>query len=586
MAQQRVRRRLAAILAADVVGYSRMMGFDETGTLAALKDFRTSVFEPMIREYHGRIVKLMGDGALVEFGSVVDAVECGVGIQRSIAARTEGTNDTRVIQLRIGINLGDIIIEGRDTYGDGVNIASRLESIADPAGICISAHVFEQVKGKVEVGFEDLGNKRFKNIADPVRAYRVILPRDGRPAAIAATQTDRPSIAVLPLDSMSDDPEQQHFSDGVSEDLTTALSRFDWLFVAARNAAFAYKGQSIDVKQVGRELGVRYVMEGSVRRIGANVRVNAQVINTETLGHVWADLFDRKMDDAFAVQDDVVARIASTVAPEIIQAEIAQAKLRRPEEMTARDHYFRAIECYHSMTQDRVEQAIRYLEAARELDPDFAAAYALRALCEGHAAARGWHRPAKSAYALAHQLAELAVRLSPTSPETNEAYAFILLLTGKPGKAVTVAQRSVELNPYYARAYAVLGHALVHSGDLEGGLAACEKAQRSNPRDPRGSWLLDALGHAYFFMGDYEKAIEVSNRAIYQDPSLFGALVTLACANARLGRKEEAKRAVDQLLHDIPRYSLRAVRKNPMFADPKFAQKLIDSLALAGLPEE
>ena len=492
---------------------------------------------------------------------------------------------TKTINLRIGINVGDIIIESGDIYGDGVNVAARLEAIAEPGTICISGTVFDQVKDKIEIGFEDLGLQEVKNISHPVRVYRLSSDVANRPPISPPPAPDKPSLAVLPLDDLSASKEQQYFGDAVSEDLTTALSRFDWLFVASRNAAFAYRGQTVDVKLVGSELGVRYVIEGSVRQIGNKVRVNVQIIDAESLGHVWADRMDYEMDDIFELQDDVVARIASTAAPEIIQAEIARSGRKLPDTFGPWDHYLQAINHYYAMTAGDIEKAIGHLEEAVKVDPQFAAAHGLRSLCETHAAARGWHRPVKAAYQIAERFAELAVRLSPTSPETNEAHSFMLLCTGRPREAAIVAQRTVELNPYFARAYAVLGHALVHSGDPEGALIACEKGLRSTSRDQRGSWLFDALGHVYFFLCRYEEAIDVSHRALQHDPSLFGAMVTLACANAQLGRKAEAQQAVNRLVAYIPGYSLRAVRKNPMFSDREFVEKLVDSMKTAGLPE-
>ena len=585
MAAARARRRLAAILALDVVGYSRMMGEDEVGTLKALIDCRRNIVEPLVSDHNGRIVKLMGDGALLEFASVVDAVDCGIAIQDAFVDRNAAARDGKTVHLRIGINLGDIIIEGGDIYGDGINVAARLEAIAEPGTICISGTVFDQVKDKIEIGFDDLGLQEVKNISQPVRVYRLSSEVAKSPPAAQPRLPDKPSLAVLPLDDLSDDKEHQYFCDGVSEDLTTALSRFDWLFVTSRNAAFAYRGQAVDVKRVGSELGVRYVIEGSVRRIGNKVRVNVQLIDTENLGHIWADRIDHQMDDTLELQDDVVARIASTAAPEIIQAEIARSQRKPPDTFGPWDHYLQAINHYYAMTSDDIEQAIAHLEEAVKVDPQFAAAYGLRSLCETHAAARGWHRPVKAAYQLAERFAQLAVRLSPTSPETNEAHAFMLLCTGRPREAAIVAQRSVELNPYFARAYAVLGHALVHSGDPKRALAACEKGLRSTSRDQRGSWLYDALGHIYFFLERYEEAIDVSHRALQHDPSLFGAMVTLACANAQLGRLEEAQQAIDRLVTYIPGYSLRALRKNPMFSDPEFVEKLVGSMEIAGLPE-
>jgi adenylate cyclase len=394
----------------------------------------------------------------------------------------------------------------------------------------------------------------------------------------------KPSIAVLPFDNMSDDHAQEYFSDGISEDLTTALSRFEWLFVIARNSAFTYKGKAVDVKKIRRELGVRYILEGSVRRAGDRVRMNAQLIDAESDRHVWAQRYDRKMDDLFELQDDIVASIASVVGPEIKLAEIERARGKRSDDLDAWDHYLRAIAAYHRMTKQDVDAAIADLKRAIEIDPDFADAHALLGQCHVHIGMRGWIRPARLAFEEARRWAEKAVHLAPTSPQANQSVAFVLAVTGEAEQAIRVAQRAIELNSNYAEAYAVLGHALVFRGDLEGGLAACQRAERGNPRDSRGTWLYDAMGHAYFFLGDYEKAIDVSKKGLHQDPALFGALVTLACSYARQGRAKEAKHYVDELLRQIPRYSLRALRKNPMFVDPKMADDLIECMRLAGLP--
>ena len=393
---------------------------------------------------------------------------------------------------------------------------------------------------------------------------------------------DKPSIVVLPFDNMSGDQEQEYFSDGISEDLTTALSR---LFVIARNSAFTYKNAAVDVKQVGRELGVRYVLEGSVRRAGDRVRVNAQLIDAYADRHVWAERFDRKMDDVFELQDDIVANIAATVAPEITLAEIERARSKRPATLTAWDCYIRAIAAYHKMTKDDIDQAISLLEQAIEVEPEFANAYALLGCCHAQIGARGWVQPVRGAFEEARHSTEKAVRLAPSSPEANHALAFVLNMVGDPEKAALVARRAIKLNPNFAEAHAALGHALVLCGDLEGALAACHRAERGNPRDSRGSWLLDTMGHAYFFLGDYDKAIEVSKKALHEDPSLYGAIVTLICSYAQLGRKEEAQRSVDELLRLIPRYSLRALRKNPFFVDPDLIGKLVESMRLGGLPE-
>jgi adenylate cyclase len=390
---------------------------------------------------------------------------------------------------------------------------------------------------------------------------------------------------VLPFDNMSGDPEQEYFSDGISEDLTTALSRFDGLFVIARNSAFTYKGEAVNVKRVGRELGVRYVLEGSVRRAGARVRVNAQLVDAEVDRHVWAERFDRQMDDIFELQDDIVANIAATVGPEITLAEIERARGKRPDTLDAWDHYLRAIAAYHKTTKDDVTEAISLLNKAIEVEPDFGNAYALLGLCHLHFGMHGWVRPVRQAFEEARRAAQEAVRLVPSSPETNQALALVLWATGDSEQAITAARRAIELNPNYAEAYSALGFALIFYGDLEEGLAACLQAARSSPRDARGSRNYDAMGHAYFMLGDYEQAIEVSKKCLHQDPSLFGAVVTLAGSYAYLGREAEAKRYIDELLRLIPRYSLRALRKNPMFVQPEHIDKLVEGMRLAGLPE-
>ena len=402
--------------------------------------------------------------------------------------------------------------------------------------------------------------------------------------ATTPTLPKTPSIAVLPFKNMSGDLEQEYFSDGISEDLTTALSRFGWLFVIARNSAFTYKGKAVDVRQAGRELGVRYVLEGSVRRAGDRVRVSAQLVDAVADGCVWAEQFDRKMLDIFELQDDIVASIAATVAPEITSAEIERARTKRPNTLNAWDHYLQAIAAYHRMTEEDIKAAISLLEQAVDVEPEFATAYALLARCHLEVGQRGWVRPVRQAYEASRRFAEKAVRVGPSSPEAHHALALVLSVVGEAERAVTVARRAIDLNPNYAEAQTVLALALVFSGDLEGSLAACRRAQRSNPRDSRG-YQSAAMGLAYFMLGDYEEAIEVSKKKLNEVPSLYGALVTLACSYAQLGRKEEARQYVDELLRLIPRYTLRALRKHPMFVKRELIERLIDSMRLAGLPE-
>jgi adenylate cyclase len=571
------------------------MAADERSTVAAL-DAARAVFRGRIEANQGRLIDTAGDSVLAVFETAIGAVNAALTIQETLSTADSTVAEDRRMRFRIGVHLGDVIEKADGTvYGDGVNIAARLEGMAEPGGITVSEAVHGLLRGKVSANFEDQGEQRLKNIPEPMRVYHmrafgaateaptsVVAPATKR---TAVTVSNKPSIAVLPLRNMSGDPEQEYFSDGISEDLTTALSRFGWLFVIARNSAFTYKGKAVNVRQVGRELGVRYVLEGSVRRAGDRVRVSAQLVDAVADGCVWAEQFDRKLPDIFELQDDIVASIAATVAPEITSAEIERARTKRPTTVNAWDHYLQAIAAYHRLTEEDIKAAVSLLEQAIDLEPDFADAYALLARCHAWIGQRGWVQPVRQAYETSRRIAEKAVRVAPSSPEANQALAYVLILVGEAERAVTAARRAIALNPNYAEAQTALGLALVFCGDLEGSLAACHRAQRSNPRDSRCSHLCDAMGHAYFMLGDYEQAIEVSKKGLNEDPSIYGALVTLACSYAQLGRKEEARQYVNELLRLIPRYTLRALRKHPMFAKPDLIEKLVESMRMAGLPE-
>jgi len=583
-------RRLAAIVIADVVGYSKLIGLDETGTRARFRALQEELVGPSVSSHGGRIIKTMGDAFLLEFPSAVEAVSCAVEVQRELEAREADRDENQRIRFRIGINVGDIIVEGDDIHGDGVNIAARLEERSEPGGVLISGNVHEQTVDKLDVAFDDMGEQEVKNIARPVRVWQ--WSPSGHGAEVPTTidvplpLPDKPSIAVLPFDNMSGDPEQEYFSDGISEDLTTALSRFDGLFVIARNSAFTYKGQAVDVQRVGRELGVRYVLEGSVRRAGDRVRVNAQLIEAEGNRHVWAERFGRQMDDVFELQDDIVAAIAATVGPEITVAEIERARGKRPDTLVAWDLYLRALAAFHKMTKDEIAQAISLLENAIKVEPDFASAYALLGLCQAQVGQHGWVQPVRQAFEEARRLAEKAVQLAPASPETNQALAYVLVVNSEAERAITAARRAVDLNPNYAEAYSVLGMALVFFGELQEGLTACRRSARSSPRDARGSHLYNGLGHGYLMLGEYEQSIEASRMGLHHDPANYGLMVTLAASYAYLGREAEAKHSIEELLRFIPRYNLRALSKNPMYVRPEHVKKLVEGMSLAGLPEE
>jgi adenylate cyclase len=596
MGKDQLSRKLAVILHADVVGSTSLVQKNEALAHQRIQAAFNN-FSGTITAYGGVAREIRGDAVVAEFDRASDAVTAAVAFQAKNEESNNNLDDDIRPLLRIGISLGEVIIADSTITGAGVVLAQRLEQLAESGGVVVQGSVSETVPTRMPFEFENLGEQVLKGFEQPVRAYiarlRVgeelptpdteLTPEDVEPENLEVP--NKPSIAVLSFENLSGDHEQEYFSDGISEDLTTALSRFDWLFVIARNSAFTYKGMAVDVKQVGRELGVRYVLEGSVRRAGDRVRVNAQLIDTDTDSHVWAERFDRQMIDIFDLQDDIVASIAATVAPEITLAEIERSRGKRPNALNAWDRYLQAIASYRKTTPEDIGVAIALLGQATDVDPEFANAYALLSRCHMQIGARGWVRPVSEAYKKSRHFAEKAVQLSPSSPEANHALAFVMVMTGEADQAITVARRAVELNPNFADAHTALGQALIFTGDLERGLDACHRAERSNPRDNRGSRTFDAMGHGYFSLGKYEQAIEVANKSLHQNPSAYGSLVVLACTYAQLGRKEEAKHYVDELLRLIPRYTLRALRKNPVYVHPELIDNLVDSMSLAGLPE-
>ena len=394
MAEERVDRRLAAILAADVAGYSRLMGADEEGTLAALKAYRRELIDPKIAEHHGRMVKTTGDGALVEFGSAVDAVRCAVDIQRAMVQRNAGTREDRRIEFRIGINIGDIIIDEGDIYGDGVNIAARIETLAAPGAICLSDNAYQQIKGKLAIDITDMGEQQLKNIAQAVRVHSVRL--DGAAARPVLALPDKPSIAVLPFNNMSGDPEQDYFADGMAEDILTALSRCNWLFVIARNSSFTYKGRSVDIRQIGRELGVRYVLEGSVRRGGDRLRITGQLIEATSGSHVWADRFDGELSDVFGLQDRITESVVGAIEPMLQLAEIKRLKHKATANLDAYDLLLRAQQLEYEFTDASLAEALQCLKQALAIDPSYAPAMALAAYCHTERSYQGWAKEPKA----------------------------------------------------------------------------------------------------------------------------------------------------------------------------------------------
>jgi len=421
-------RRLAAILAADIAGYSRLMGADEVGTVQALREHRATA-DPLIAQHDGRIVKTTGDGFLIEFSSVVGTVECALGLQRLAAERNAGTPAERRMEWRIGVHLGDVLIEGDDILGDGVNIAARLEGIAEPGGICISEDAFRQVRGKIEAEFADLGEQSLKNIARPLRVYRVELAAGTKQAVtppIALPLPDKPSIAVLPFANMSGDPEQEYFADGMVEEIITALSRIRWLFVIARNSSFTYKGQAVDVKQVGRELGVRYVLEGSVRKGSGRVRITALLIEAETGTHLWAERFDGALEDVFDLQDKVAVSVAGVIEPALRAAETRRSAARPMADLGAYDLYLRALAVFYPVTKERVFAALTLFERAIEIDRHYGLALAWAAVCHMALVRDGWAEAPETSRRKAIELARQALEVGENDPRILDRFSLSL----------------------------------------------------------------------------------------------------------------------------------------------------------------
>jgi len=539
-------RRLAAILAADVAGYSRLIGADEGGTLQALRAIRAELIDPTIAAHNGRLVKTTGDGLLVEFSSVVDALRCAGEVQGGMTDRNTTVPADKRIEFRIGINVGDIVVEDGDIFGDGVNVAARLEGLAEPGGICVSVRVQEDAAGKLDLAFEDLGEQALKNIARPVRAYRVGTGSVSAtaPESPALALPEKPSIAVLPFANMSGDPEQEYFADGMVEEIITSLSRIRWLFVIARNSSFTYKGQSIDVKQVGRELGVRYLLEGSVRKGGNRVRITAQLVDTFTGTHLWADRFDGSLEDVFDLQDKVSSSVAGVIEPALRAAEIQRSSHRPTQDLTAYDLYLRALSEAASFENDRLRRALEFLGQAIERDPRYGPALALAALCHQRLYGAGdgeMHlRPAVD-------LARRALRAEPEDPEVLADAAFVLGFFGEDGDVpFSLVDRALALNPNFGLGWYRSGVLRIMAGDPDLALEHFETFLRLSPRE-RYSAHLTGIGMALFMKRQFEDAAAKLLESLETVPNFTVSLRWLAACYAHMGRLDEAREIVERL---------------------------------------
>ena len=575
MAEARVERRLAAILAADVAGYSRLMGVDEEGTLAALKADRREIIDPKIAEHRGRIVKTTGDGALVEFASAVDAVRCAMEIQRAMAERHAAVPEDRRIEFRIGINVGDIIIDEGDIYGDGVNIAARVETLASPGAICLSENAYQQMKGKLTLDVSDMGEQQLKNIAQPVRVYRVRL--DGATATVAPTLPDKPSIAVLPFANMSGDPEQEYFADGISEDIITGLSKLRWFFVIARNSSFTYKGNAVDVKRVARELGVRYVLEGSVRKGGNRVRITAQLIDAATNNHIWADRYDGELTDVFALQDEITKKVVAAIEPRLLEAEGIRSQNRSPDDLGAWEMAIQANSLFWRLTKTENEAAIALLKRAVERYPDYAPAHSMLAfmmLVSGHL---GWSVEEQAA-----ALAARAAALDDNDPWAHLALGYAAFVRRQTSVATAEFRRAIALNPNFAAAYGYLGWALAFDGQSDQAIAHLEEAIRMSPHDPQNAVFNAGFAAAHYLAGRYAKAVEYSSTAL-QQRSAFTAGYRIHCASlAQNGQSDEARAVLARLKELQPDVSIAWIKQNVPYQPGPMA-KFLEGMRKAGL---
>jgi adenylate cyclase len=586
MAKARVERRLAAILAADVAGYSRLMGVDEEGTLAALKVCRHELIDPKIAEHRGRIVKTTGDGALIEFASAVDAVRCAMEIQRAMAERNAAIPEDQRIEFRIGINVGDIIIDEGDIYGDGVNIAARVQALASPGAICLSDNTYQQIKGKLTIDVSDMGEQQLKNIAQPVRVYAVRL--DGAPEHPALALPDKPSIAVLPFQNMSGDPEQEYFADGVTEDIITELSRFSQLFVIARNSSFQYKNKPIDLRQVGRELGVRYVLEGSIRRSGDRVRITAQLIDAGTGAHRWAERYDRELKDVFVIQDELARTIAAVLAAHVNQAETERTPLKPPATWQAYDYYVRAAAAWVSFLSswkiEDLSETRRCLAESLSIDPKYARAYAM--LSSSYRVA--WLNPlneeylSPSALDQAIKLARIAIELNPNLPEAYAELGYNIIRKREFDAAASAAEKASALNSNFSD-YRV-ATVLVMVGEPVRAIEVAKAQMRHDPFHPHFAPLI--TGQAYYLLKQYHDAKHWLREAIGRAPNHQYGHAWLAATYAQLGQLEDAHAEAAEVLRVNAKYTIGGTQKRvSILKRAEDIEHMVIGLRRAGLPE-
>jgi adenylate cyclase len=579
---------LSAILAADVAGYSRLIGLDEEGTLGQFKNHRANLIDPKIADHRGRVVRTNGDGMLAEFPSAVDAVRCAVDIQLAMASANFNIAATKRVELRIGIHVGDIISDDGDIFGDGVNIAARLEALADPGGICVSARVQEDVEGRIDAVFKDGGEQQLKNIARPVRIYNIHI---GRPEAPKASPPmlalpGKPSVAVLPFQNMSGDAEQDYFADGMAEDITTALSRFRFLFVIARNSSFTYKGRAVDVKQVGRELGVRYVLEGSVRKSGPRIRVTGQLIDASTGNHLWADYFDGALDDIFDLQDKVTSSVVGALIPTMRHAEIERAKHRPTESADAHMTHMRGVASLYLWTKAGVDEALRLAYEAIKIDPDYSMAYGLAATCYVARKTAGWTTDRAKEMAEVETLTKRGAEVGRDDAWALGSCGFATAsILGDLGTAVSLMDRALALNANLALMWVQSAYVRAWLGEPDLALAHVERAKRLSPVDPHMFAMTGAEALAHFVARRHDEAFASAENALRHNP-FFSQATRIAVASAAiLGRMEDAKKYFARLQMLDPELRISNLADRISFRRPDDFSLLAEGLRKAGVPD-
>lgn len=586
--EQILSRRLAAVLCADIAGYSALIGADESGTVVALRGHLAAV-QQLLGRHGARVVGLAGDGIVAEFSSTVSAVEAAVAMQALMAERNADVPAGKRMVFRVGINQGDVVHDDNNIYGDGINIAARLQTIAEPGGVYVSGKVYDEVRDRMKASFRDLGERKLKNIARPVRVFEVVIagaPRRSRQPDGVAVEPRRPSVAVLPFDNMGRDSEQEYFADGVVEDIITALSRFKDFAVMARNSSFVYKGHAVDVRQVAQELGVRYVLEGSVRRAQNRLRITAQLVDAATGAHLWADKFDGTLEDVFEFQDRITGKVASLVEPTIRWAEIERSRRERPDSVEAYDLYLRALPMHLSQTRDANAEAIALLLRAIEFEPNNPTylVYAGNALL--HRSTMGWPAIGEDDAALGIELVERALSNARDDAVALSLCSMMLIHNLKDyDRGLALSQRAVETNPNNLTVMIFAGITHLHLGNLDDAIAFSEHAIRLSPSLDGAHWPLTAIAHAHLVKGNFEEALVWAKRSVSANPSFVCTYWMLVAANAHLGRMDQAKRYLATLRRLSPGVTIARVWAGQPQKDPSRLAAILEGLRLAGLEE-